>query len=136
MRLWKTLSRVWRGAWLHHMGENVQRMPVADERAINSELGIEAVAVNSGLFGWCNRPRLFWLDWIPRSGDGLWLQRSKSGAEFRWSVRGAADPGGTDRWLRKGSKWLGAQEDPPRCIAMLMRWERMKNPPVPAHGEE
>ena len=113
--------RGWRGARLHRMGENAQRMPVSDERAINAELGIEALAVNSSLFGWCNRPRLLWPDWIPRSGDGLWLERSKSGAEFRWSLRGAADRGSIDRWLRKGSKWLGEKEDPPRCILTLMR---------------
>ena len=70
VRVWKTLTRSWKSARLHRCAENVQGLKHEDEMTISKELGVPALAACASLFAWCNRPRLFWIDWRPQQRSG------------------------------------------------------------------
>jgi hypothetical protein len=43
--------------------ESVASMDAADRDAMSTAIGVRPLACNAGSFTWCNRPRLYWIDW-------------------------------------------------------------------------
>jgi hypothetical protein len=43
--------------------ESVASMDTADRETMSKAVGVRPISCNSGSFTWCQRPRLYWVDW-------------------------------------------------------------------------
>ena len=43
--------------------ESVASMDAADRHAMSAGIGTEPISCNAGSLTWCQRPRLYWVDW-------------------------------------------------------------------------
>lgn len=62
--------------------ESVASMDTQDRRVMSEGIGHGPFLCNAGDFTWCNRPRLYWIDWEidskvqkPGDGEGAWAPR-------------------------------------------------------------
>ena len=58
--------------------ESVASMDKADRKVMSEAIGAEPLLCNAGTFTWCNRPRLYWIDWEVSEGHDVPLETNNT----------------------------------------------------------
>lgn len=86
--------------------ESVASMDACDRQTMSEAFGVEPYACNAGTMTWCQRPRLYWIDWEVQAGDGVELLPS-SGVSPAQAVLTAHQP--IEDVVRRG--WIKVNPD-------------------------
>lgn len=78
--------------------ESVASMDTADREIMSKAVGMTPVSCNAGTLTWCQRPRLYWVDW---ELDGAYLEDPGDGTPVRVVLKGYQE---LSQVLRSG--WL------------------------------
>ena len=81
-------------------------MDACDRQTMSEAFGVEPYACNAGTMTWCQRPRLYWIDWEVQAGDGVELLPS-SGVSPAQAVLTAHQP--IEDVVRRG--WIKVNPD-------------------------
>ena len=59
--------------------ESVALMSEADRVLMSEAVGVAPYKIDSGGISLCHRPRLYWVDWDLRQGEGVFHNPSRAG---------------------------------------------------------
>lgn len=93
---------------VHALMESVASMDVEDQQIMSKDFGSYPWECDAGTLTWCSRPRLYWVTWELRAGDGVELSQPTGESPGKVVLQACQDLGEV---CQEG--WWNADNKPP-----------------------